>query len=318
LRSGNAQQRGKGAGVMRRASLLIRTVANRLGRSRAFSALVLTNPRIDGKHIALDPAPKGHALLLAPHSTAIMGRDGLPVPPQQFWEGYGRTTTEYLDSGRHDVDTMLRLLRAAGADLADLCRVLDFGCASGRMLRAFPRGSEHEVWGVDINASPIAWCTDHLSPPFRFATTTMLPHLPFEDASFDLIWCGSVFTHISDLATSWLLELRRIVRPGGWLYITIQTKHSLEDLEGRFFDDPVNGPFAREMTAKPATHDFRSNSSAHTLILGADPVSHVFYDADHIVRRWSALADVVSFTEEAHDYQAAIVLRKRQSGTSSP
>lgn len=66
-----------------------------------------------------------------------------------------------------------------------------------------------EVWGVDIAGSHILWCQQNLPAPFKFATTTSFPHLPFEDNYFDLIYAGSVFTHIADLAESWLLELRQ-------------------------------------------------------------------------------------------------------------
>jgi ubiquinone/menaquinone biosynthesis C-methylase UbiE len=70
---------------------------------------------------------------------------------------------------------------------------------------------EMEIWGVDINARHIVWCQENLIPPFNFATVTIEPHLPFKDEYFDLIYCGSVFTHIDDLAYTWLLELKRIM-----------------------------------------------------------------------------------------------------------
>jgi ubiquinone/menaquinone biosynthesis C-methylase UbiE len=68
------------------------------------------------------------------------------------------------------------------------------------------------MWGVDINARHINWCQLNLRPPFSFATTTTAPQLPFEDGYFDLIYSGSVFTQLSDLADAWILELRRVVR----------------------------------------------------------------------------------------------------------
>jgi ubiquinone/menaquinone biosynthesis C-methylase UbiE len=46
---------------------------------------------------------------------------------------------------------------------------------------------------------------------------TILPHLPFEDRSFDVVYAGSVFTHIDDLAQTWFLELRRVLHAGGML-----------------------------------------------------------------------------------------------------
>jgi ubiquinone/menaquinone biosynthesis C-methylase UbiE len=67
-----------------------------------------------------------------------------------------------------------------------------------------------------------------LGPPFNFAAVTTSPHLPFEDGYFNLICCGSVFTHIVDLADAWLLELKRIARPGAKLYVTVHDRHSAD------------------------------------------------------------------------------------------
>jgi SAM-dependent methyltransferase len=89
----------------------------------------------------------------------------LPVPPVELWENYGLTTEEYLESGRLDVATMLRLLTEAHGSLPPLGRVLDLGCAAGRMLRFVPREGDCEHWGIDINAQHIAWCQANLTPP---------------------------------------------------------------------------------------------------------------------------------------------------------
>lgn len=37
------------------------------------------------------------------------------------------------------------------------------------------------------------------------------PPLAFEDASFDLAWSISVFTHLTDNSLAWLLELHRVL-----------------------------------------------------------------------------------------------------------
>ena len=47
------------------------------------------------------------------------------------------------------------------------------------------------------------------------------PPLPLPDAHFDVVTAFSVFTHIDELDSPWLLELRRILKPGGLLDATI-------------------------------------------------------------------------------------------------
>src|SRR5207249_2888613 len=83
----------------------------------------------------------------------------LPVPPTDLWEGWGGTVEDYLASGRADMEAMRRVLVDAGARPHEFARVLDFGCASGRMMRFLPVRAEHsEIWGVDIKARHIVWC----------------------------------------------------------------------------------------------------------------------------------------------------------------
>jgi SAM-dependent methyltransferase len=152
----------------------------------------------------------------------------LPIPPQWLWMGYGDTPEQYLESGRASFEHITRVTSASGFSFEAAMRILDFGCASGRTLRWFHDLSGRcEPWGVDILDECIMWCQRHLSPPFRFAATTSFPHLPFEDEYFDFIYTESVFTHIADLADMWLLELRRILRPGGRLGITLHDNHTI-------------------------------------------------------------------------------------------
>src|SRR5262249_38850582 len=136
---------------------------------------------------------------------------GLPIPPPELWAGYGNTVEFYL-YGKHDVGIMRGLAADAGLALEQAGRVLDLGCSAGRMIRWLHDLADRcEIWRVDIPATHIRWCQQHLSPPFHFATTTTQPHLPFEDRSFGFAYCGSVFTHIDDLADAWFLELRRVL-----------------------------------------------------------------------------------------------------------
>jgi SAM-dependent methyltransferase len=148
--------------------------------------------------------------------------EALQIPPSHLWVGYGETVEEYLASGREDFDALQAILAGAGCSIGAGERVLDFGCAAGRMTRWLINHTDTgEVWGADISAEHVVWCKQHLSPPFHFLTSTTVPHLPFEDRYFDLVFAGSVFTHIDDLVDAWILELRRILKVGGRLFLTI-------------------------------------------------------------------------------------------------
>jgi SAM-dependent methyltransferase len=189
---------------------------------------ILRDPRLAGKFYPYLPKESSYVLKPAQEGQTD-NATGLPIPPEDLWWGYGKTPEEYLAIGQGCVEEMKRVLQASGVTLRPGNRILDFGCASGIMLRWLPDLAQAgEVWGVDISARHIMWCQQKLSPPFKFATTTTFPHLPFEDNFFDFVYAGSVFTHIADLGDTWLLELKRIVRPGGKLYLTVHDNHTME------------------------------------------------------------------------------------------
>jgi ubiquinone/menaquinone biosynthesis C-methylase UbiE len=235
----------------------------------------------------------------------------LPVPPEYLWEGYGKTAEIYLGSGKEHTEKMMGVLNSAGVSIDKTNRILDFGCASGRMIRWLADfAEEREIWGVDLNAHHIVWCQDNLNPPFNFATVTTQPHLPFEDRYFDLIYCGSVFTHIDDLAEAWLLEIKRIMRPGGNLYVTIHDKHTADLIINHI--DQV--PYAKEFREFLLSYDRRINFQASTYykfsIDPGGPESQVFYDIDYLRRLWGRILKIKSITPEAYGYQTALLLEK--------
>lgn len=95
-------------------------------------------------------------------------------------------------------------------------RVLDFGCGAGKILRHFLAEAETaEFYGCDIDAPSISWLERHLSPPLHVFVNEEAPPLPLPDAHFDLIVASSVFTHLTDHWSGWLIELHRVLRDDG-------------------------------------------------------------------------------------------------------
>jgi ubiquinone/menaquinone biosynthesis C-methylase UbiE len=220
------------------------------------------------------------------------------------------TPDAYLRGGQIDSETMLALLAEVDVPVDSVSRVLDFGCAEGRVLRFLPRRSDSELWGVDINAERIAWAQQHLPAPFRFATTTTAPHLPFEDNYFDLVYCISVFTHISDLADAWFLEVLRVLRPGGHVYLTVHDEHTVELLRGAYREKRRHAFMVDLVRQFDEQTGVLSQQWAYFTIF-ADPGAQVFYDADYLVGKWSKIADCLTVRREAIGYQTALVFRKR-------
>ena len=184
------------------------------------------------------------------------------------------------------------------------------------MLRYFGGVADrNEVWGVDIRAEHIAWCQEHLSPPFRFATTTTHPHLPFEDNSFGFIYACSVFTHIGDLEDTWLLELRRVLRPGGRLFATVHDNHTIELLSssppGHWLHDTS---LRRQVMHLQARYGIMRPGFRMASVRIEPGNPQVFHDREFLRHRWGQFFKIEAIHPEGHTYQTAVVMSKEARG----
>ena len=91
-------------------------------------------------------------------------------------------------------------------------RVMDLGCGAGDSVDLF-RALNHEVqWvGVDVESSPEVSGRTRADAEF---VTFDGRSLPFEDASFDLVYCKQVLEHV-ERPHELLREVARVLRPGG-------------------------------------------------------------------------------------------------------
>jgi SAM-dependent methyltransferase len=102
-------------------------------------------------------------------------------------------------------------------------RTLDFGCSSGRHLRVLQAWLPEAEWlGCDPNDAAIDWAREHL-PGIEFFVSPQEPPLDLGPASLDVVSAISVWSHFgAGAAERWLGEMRRLVRPGGVLVLTVQ------------------------------------------------------------------------------------------------
>jgi SAM-dependent methyltransferase len=166
-------------------------------------------------------------------------RDPWPLPMPIDREGYGtvESTPRFWATGLCDWMNVAEACRRhlepqkEGVPM----RLMDFGCASGRFLRHVWADTEFhfEPWGCDFAPENVAWTKRYLPPDIRVLLNHNWPHLPFPDGFFDVVTAFSVFTHIDQFEDAWLLELSRITRPGGLLYLTIQNEATWSQVAAR-------------------------------------------------------------------------------------
>lgn len=118
-------------------------------------------------------------------------------------------------------DMLAEDLRRVGSSLEEVTRGLDFGCSSGRVVRVLEAAYPDAEWhGVDPNAEAIAWAREHL-PGIEFRQSPQDPPLDYPDGTFDLVMAISIWSHFGEVAAvRWLEEMRRIIRPGGFLVLS--------------------------------------------------------------------------------------------------
>src|ERR1700682_4731220 len=235
---------------------------------------------------------------------ATLRQDAFPIPPKALWLGYGPDAVSYLSGGRENVLAMVTILKEGGLSVESATRILEFGCAAGRMLRHWPEFTKAQLWGVDISAEQIQWCVENLTPAMHFATTTTVPHLPFEDRFFDLVYCGSVFTHIEDLQQSWLLELARILRPSGMLYVTIHDEHTV----GLFDTESRDQWLAMLLRDHPIYSEHKDDFNM--MVIDRGPGAQIFYNSAYFKSILPPCLHVALYTREAYGYQSALLLEK--------
>ncbi|MDX9910771.1 MAG: class I SAM-dependent methyltransferase [Phycisphaerales bacterium] len=246
-------------------------------------------------------------MLKRPDPGAPRAPDGFALPPREIRVGgYGDTDERYLQIGQNNINMMRRVLARYGRDITPGDNILDFGCSCGPMLRFLrPFAEKGEVWGADIHGDSIAWCLQHMNPPFRFVQNTTLPHLPFHEGTFDLIYCGSVFSHIGAMAEAWLAELARILRPGGTLYATYVPVEAM----WKYLEKWPTVGFSKAVRASFTEAQLREPFDA--VVVDRSQFAHVVYDRNYFYRLCKQSFDVVGEQENAYTFQSGLVLSRR-------
>lgn len=113
-------------------------------------------------------------------------------------------------------------------------RVLDVACGTGTIARLAAErvGSSGRVAGLDVNAAML-----HIARSLPSATPikwyeTAAESVPLPDGSFDVIFCGLSLQFFDDKVAA-LREMRRVLKPGGRVYISTPIPNDIMDIFDR-------------------------------------------------------------------------------------
>jgi SAM-dependent methyltransferase len=130
--------------------------------------------------------------------------------------------------GLYEADLVTDALASVGVEMTELTRALDFGCSSGRVVRALAACYPDVHWyGCDPNQPAIAWAAQNL-PGIDFFVNDDAPPLSLGDRSLDLVYAISIWSHFQPgLGLQWLQEMHRLIQRGGHLVMTTHGMTSL-------------------------------------------------------------------------------------------
>jgi SAM-dependent methyltransferase len=96
--------------------------------------------------------------------------------------------------------------------------ILEVGCGDASFTKCLAEFSS-AVTAIDISAKQIER-NAKAYPEIKFMQHDVAERFPFEDGTFDVIWCSEVLEHLFDPRFA-LREMCRVIKPGGRLLVTV-------------------------------------------------------------------------------------------------
>jgi SAM-dependent methyltransferase len=125
--------------------------------------------------------------------------------------------------------TMVR--RLLPAELTGMS-VLDAGCAAGAHAEWLAAHGA-QVTALDLSSAMVRAAQARLGAG-ALLVGDLDAGLPFVDEVFDGVLCSLVLHYLADMAPA-LREFRRVLRPGGWLLLTLDHPANFEDRRDDYF-----------------------------------------------------------------------------------
>jgi SAM-dependent methyltransferase len=218
-----------------------------------------------------------------------------------------------------------RICEQHGRPLGPSTRILDFGCAWGRITRFFFKDTRPEnVTGIDVDADFIALCQRIMSGG-TYEVVAPLPPTRFPPESLDLVVGYSVFSHLAEHAASaWMREFARLLRPGGLVVVNTRPRVFFDYCESFARDSGATPPMQRLARMFPDFDEARRRYDAGEFLYapvgGGGPRDSSYYGETFIPERYarSAWAPHLEFREFRFDparHELALFVLQKPGGS---
>lgn len=168
----------------------------------------------------------------------------IPSPDRRWCGPEFKDNNYYLRSAEAEARRLVDELGCSSSS-----RVLDVGCGQGRLAIGLIRVlGEVNYTGIDVDKTSIDWCSKHLAerrPNMLFLHLDLFNErynrkgnkildefrLPVPDASADIIYLYSVFSHLTERdMRAYLNDFNRILGWGGKLFFTTFIEEDVPDV----------------------------------------------------------------------------------------
>lgn len=204
---------------------LVKKIRPRLGAVRRWLRSLPFRTRKQWEHLLEDPSLEAKDReLLRKVESRISYNDGM-------YKGNG---AHYFKVGLSAIRCIEEALNAA--QIAVPRNVLDLPCGHGRVLRFLVRRfPETRFTACDLDRDAVDFCAQTFDAEAIYSQPD-LNELSL-NKKFDLIWCGSLISHLNDIKTIALLKFfQRHLSPGGLVLFTTQGDRVVEQMVNRTFD----------------------------------------------------------------------------------
>ncbi|MBU2605869.1 MAG: class I SAM-dependent methyltransferase [Alphaproteobacteria bacterium] len=234
--------------------------------------------------------------------TGTVGRAGLPVLRDGFlfWQ-FAR-----------------QMLQQHGNGLSGDTKVMDFGCAWGRILRFWlkdvPRSN---LYGFDVQERLLAFARQHVAG-CHYSVSDPFPPIHAENNTFDMIYAFSVFSHLpANVADQWIDEFARVLKPGGIACLTTRPRAHIDRPSTKAAKESKAGAFSAMYSAREENlkrydaGEFIYYPGGSAGELSAETYGEAVIPEAYARKNWQSLELVGFFENYTQAYmQPCFVLRK--------
>lgn len=231
-------------------------------------------------------------------------------PKDDMYQG---NKEHYFHVGESALECILSAISAAGKDPEDIKSILDLPCGYGRVLRvlraAFPDVS---ITACDLEKSGVDFCANTFGARPVYSNK-VISNIPV-NGNFDLIWVGSLFTHLNLSEWHKFLEFfSRKLNPGGLVVISLHGPFVVQNIMDKgntygLMQDALDSLLKQYHQSQFAYVNY-PNSNDYGISISSPGITH------NILKKFPEL-DIISYTEKAWDqHQDVLCCQKKMSGS---